>query len=704
MTEKEICALHAQIVQTLDEGTLRTAFEGIQTLLSGAQAYDFLHELDRLQETYRYLLHYYAEGKEDPTRAEIYIGIRTAAWELVDRIKHSILTPFSLHIYYIVKRTVDLYSLGTEDFIRLLPVQYEAEDRKQFDDTLHRLFIKLWTTPFLSDVDTSTIREALTDQTFPLPAKCQTVSALLLGLQMSFDVKKLSLLFDAAADSETEIHVRALTGICLTLSLYRQRTEYYPVIRYRLETLAEASDFGRMLETLMLRFILALETEKVTHKLHDILPEMSKFMSKTNLTNILSEMAGEGMNPEWQDEQFYKKVGEYNDLFEEGLDVMHSTFTHLKYFTFFHEISNWFLPYNPNHSAFVGLPDTGSSTIKSLMRFPLLCNSDKYSFIFSLSRFSEEDRNGIVTQLREAGDMNELRAQEWQNKSDLTEAITGQYVQDLYRFYKLHPHRKAFNDIFSRTTLDFHRIPALQPYFSDTEILLNMAGLYLRKEYYEDALTIYSQLLEGQSDEMLYQKVGYCKQMTGDLRGALTAYLRSELLNPDSKWLIRRIADCYRSLKQPEEAIKFYLRYEPFSPDSIPTLLCIGHCYLELKNYGDALKYYFKADYLESENPRAQRAVAWCSFLAGKYEQARNYYRKILSGQPQEQDYLNAGHTEWAMQHISVAVTFYASAISTAGSWAKFLILFNEDISDLTHAGIKPTEIRWMLDCLRYRT
>ncbi|MDR2469749.1 MAG: tetratricopeptide repeat protein [Tannerella sp.] len=703
MTEKEIYALHAQIIQALDEGALKAAFELIQTLISGAQAYDFQHELSRLQETYRYLLHYYVEGNEDPTRAEIYVDIRTGAWELADRITHFILTPFAQHIYYVNRRTISLHLLEPDDFIRLLPVQYEAEDRKPFDDTLHQLFLKLWTTPFLSDAHMLTIRKALTDQTFPLPAKCQIISAILLGLQMSFDAKKISLLFDAAADREMEIRVRALTGICLTLSIYRQRTDYYPAIRHRLETLADEFDLGRMLQTIILRFILARETEKVTHKLHDILPEMTKFVSKSNLTDMLSELAGEGVNPEWQDEQIYKKMEEYSNLLDEGLDVMHSTFIHLKYFPFFHQISNWFLPYSADYSAFADRPDAGDTALKSLMRFPFLCNSDKYSFIFCLFNFPEKQREDVIGQLREANSMNELHTQEWQNKIDLAESITGQYVQDLYRFYKLHPHRAEFKDIFSRTTLDFHRIPLLQPYFSDTEILPNIAGLYLRKEYYEDALTIYAQLLEGQSDEMLYQKAGYCKQMTGDLQGALTAYLRSELLNPDSKWLVRRIADCYRSLKQPEEAIKFYLRYEQISPDSIPALLCIGHCYLELKNYDDALKYYFKASYLEPKNPRVQRAVAWCSFLAGKYEQARNYYRKILDGQPQEQDYLNAGHTEWALRNISAALTFYASAIFASGGWKKFLTLFNQDISDLTHAGIKDVEIRWMLDCLHDR-
>ena len=57
--------------------------------------------------------------------------------------------------------------------------------------------------------------------------------------------------------------------------------------------------------------------------------------------------------------------------------------------------------------------------------------------------------------------------------------------------------------------------------------------------------------------------------MNGDIQGALEAYLHADLINPDSKWVIRRIAGCYRTLKQPEEALKYYHRYEAFNPDDL---------------------------------------------------------------------------------------------------------------------------------------
>ena len=190
--------------------------------------------------------------------------------------------------------------------------------------------------------------------------------------------------------------------------------------------------------------------------------------------------------------------------------------------------------------------------------------------------------------------------------------------------------------------------------------------------------------------------------MNGDLQGALDAYLRADLLNPGSKWVIRRIAGCYRSLKEPEEALKYYRRYEKLNPDNLSITISIGHCYLELKNYSEALKCFFKVDYMDS-NSKAWRPIAWCSFLTGKYDQARNYYKKILENQPNTQDLLNAGHTEWALQNIKGAIEFYKQAVDMEyGDFHKFQEEFNQDIPDLIVAGIEDSEISLMMDQLRY--
>ena len=116
------------------------------------------------------------------------------------------------------------------------------------------------------------------------------------------------------------------------------------------------------------------------------------------------------------------------------------------------------------------------------------------------------------------------------------------------------------------------------------------------------------------------------------------------------------------------------------------------------------MKYFYKVDYLDTESHKAWRPIAWCSFLTGKYDQARHYYRKILDDKPNMQDFLNAGHTEWALQSMTQAIAYYKEAIRKEnGDWDKFYEQFKQDIPDLEKAGIEQDEIPLLLDEVRYQ-
>lgn len=710
MTIQEIQTACARTTEALDRGALKTAFDTLQGLIAGSQTYTYQNKLDELQETYQYMLRYYIEGSGDPMQEQIYAGIRTQTYELTDRLRHELLADISPATYYAVRRTLMLQPVETGTLLKQTPLYAEAGETEAYEASVNRLFGHLWTTAFLSQEIVVAVREALADAHYPSAAGSQIVSALWLGLQETFDKEKLLLLFDAAIHTFDEtVRIRALIAICLTLYTYRRRIAFYPEMERRLGLLAEAPDFKRLLLTIILRFILTRETEKVSHKLQEeIIPEMMRLRPKINpgasWSDLITELSGDEMNPEWKSDKLSKWLEEYTEMQEEGIDVMHSTFIHLKHFPFFREIGHWFLPFSTEHSALKDEVNTGVGTLDTLLQASFMCDSDKYSLYFSLLQIPESHRKMILHQLDgQINQMNEQQTRELKNRLTKAENIIGLYIQNLYRFYKLYPRHSDFDDIFNEK-LDFHHLAMLKPYVSDTETLSQIAEFYLRKGYFEDALTIYNSLIEqGAGDEMLYQKSGYCRQMTGDIQGALRDYLRSEMLNPESQWLIRRIAGCYRTLKQPEEALKFFLRYDQREPDNLSILMNIGHCYLEQKNYHEALKYYFKVDYISPDNGKAQRAVAWCSFLIGKYDQARNYYRKIIDGQqPQAQDFLNAGHTEWAVQNMKGALERYKQSVAAAGDFKAFQELLKEDIPDLIRAGIKPSEMPLLMDQLRY--
>ncbi|MDR1258507.1 MAG: tetratricopeptide repeat protein [Tannerellaceae bacterium] len=725
MTQQEINQVYNRIIGSLDSKELKNAFDSLQSLISGSREYTFQENLDEMQETYKNLLRYRMDGVKDPMQDQIYRSVRSSAYELADMLKNKLLTEVSTISFYSRRRSLQhMRGIRLENMHQLLQENYNDKQILCYEEVLSVFFNLIWTSDPFTPADSAAVREVLANGYLPHTVACQTMSALVLSLQTSFDKEKLFLLFDAVhaspvhASAGEEVRIRAIIGILLTLYVYRKRTSMYPGIADRLAILAEEPNFTRTLRAITLRFILARETEKITRKLHDeIIPEVMKLNpginKKTRPGDFNPEAPQEDRNPEWHEilanSSLGKKVEEFNELQQEGADVMHSTFINLKSFPFFREMSNWFLPFTVGHSIFMDLPPGEESfetdIIGIMTMMPFMCNSDKYSFYLSIMQFPREMREAMSGQLfGQASEINEQSREKMSDPQRRTETLAGQYIQDLYRFFKLYPARTDFEDIFM-WPLDFHNLTILQPYLSDQESLITIAEYYLRKNYFNDALTIYASLSKAQTEnDMLLQKIGYCRQMEGDMDGALEAYLHADLLNTGSKWLIRRIAMCYRSLRQPSRALEYFRRYDELSPGNLSVQMSIGHCLLELRDYDEALKYYFKVDYLDTKSHRAWRPVAWCSFLTGRYDQARAYYNKIIhEDNPDMHDLLNAGHTEWAMQNDRKAIDFYLRATGKEdGGFYRFREQFVQDAPDLIAAGISEMEVPLMLDQLKY--
>lgn len=717
MVLAEIHNAYDRTVRLLDGKELQEAFVCLQALIAGTGEYDMQERLDELRETYMYMLRYRMDGVKDPMQEQIYRGLLTSVYEFADAVKHRALAEPSPAVFYARRRLsgVEFYMEYAEFHARLGASAGVRGLEDIYDAVLATLFHKVWLSDLLTAEKAADLRPILLDGSLPYTTGCQIVSALFMGLQAAFDKEKMNLLFDAAQSPEGEVRIRALVCILVILYLYRNRVELYPQITNRLEALAESDPgFTKMLLTITLRFILARETEKITRKLQDeIMPEMIKLSSKMgrriSAKEFFAEMEEEDMNPEWEsilsDSGLEKKMQEFGEWQQEGADMMHSTFLNLKNFSFFREFSYWFLPFTAGHSS-LQMDDESPvdiSFINTIGELPLMCNSDKYSLLLSMRQIPEESRRTMIGRFNsQASEMIRQGKEELVTRWLKIERVTGQYVQDLYRFYKLHPSREDFNDIFLQA-LDFYNLPVLQPYLSGRETLMTVAEYHLHKDHYAEALDIFRRLVDDdRENHILFQKIGYCRQMQDDLPGALEAYLHAELLNAESKWVIKRIAGCYRSLKQPEKALAYYRRCETLLPDDLSIQTNIGHCLLELKEYDEALKYYFKVGYLDNQ-VKAWRPIAWCSFLTGKYRQARNYYGKIMDDHPVMQDYLNAGHTEWALQHIREALELYRKAVEAEGDFDKFREQFDQDIPNLLKSGIEEREIPLMLDTLRYR-
>lgn len=717
MTIQEIDKTYNRIIGLLNTKEIKLAFDYLQSLMAGSKDYAYQEQLDQLQAIYQNMLRYRLKGFKDPMEKTIYQQVLSSSFQVADQLHTRLLTQLSSNPYYIRRRLRNtLPASGLRHQYAGLTEQ--AVFTKEQELLARRLFEQVWTADFLTTTQREELASILQDRTMPDYVGCIIIAALLLSLQHFFDEQKVLLLMDAVDTAYQPILLRALTCLLLVLYLYRERLDYYPSLSNRFTAMAENHyGFNKLLRMIALQLITARETEKISRKVRDeILPEMAKLQSKLDrylnekfdIKQLKADPSEWEINPEWADEMSQGKLGkavqELTEMQSEGADVLHSTFTHMKFFPFFQEISHWFIPFQIDHPDLARLPDSPNTQFFTrLSNSPMLCNSDKYSLYLGLLEMPREVMQKMRQQCQES--FSSLK-QDWEQITLPThqqlQYEIRRYVEDLYRFYKLHPDHSSFMDPFL-LQLDIHNLPLLRPYLSDKETLAILAESYLKKNHFEEALQIYNDMARSATDDaILYQKIGYCKQMLNDLSGALEAYQQSDLMQSNSKWVIRRIANCYRSLKQPAKALEYYQRYEQQYPDDLPVQISIGHCYLELKNYAQALQYFFKVDYSDP-NHKAWRPIAWCSFLTGKYDQARNYYQKILEWQPTAQDYLNAGHTEWVLQNLEKSLQYYKQAVEAlSGDIQQFKELFDQDRTDLLVAGIEPEEIPLMIDQLHY--
>jgi tetratricopeptide (TPR) repeat protein len=738
MNEIEIKSSYRTICRLLSERKLKPAYDLLEQMITANGMGEFGDQLLDLEQNYRFMLKYTVEGIKDPERQKIYHHLLLSTFELADLCADSLKMKYSTSLEYQKKRGFaripienipdyfsQLESFHLENELRSLisdsstEAKYELEAERHYQKIIN-LFYHFWFKNKLSADEISAVRSNLQNPHFPNHEKALLVTALTLGLLLFFDEQKIVLLFEGYECENEEVNQRALTGLIVSLYFYDRRILLFPSITARLALLNENSAFKKHFEKIILQLIGSKETEKIQQKLQDeILPEMMKLSpnlrNKLSLEAMLGDVLNEDKNPEWQDmfkdsPGFLDKMEELSEMQMKGADIFMTSFSYLKTFPFFSELTNWFVPFFPDHpqlirsSAPEDLPDN-RKLFELLYKTPVLCNSDKYSFSFSMQTIPVEYKKMMFDTLSAEFD----QMIEAENEDELisrdkkAEAISGQYIRDLYRFYKLHPQREGFENIFS-WPFDFHNKSVFRELLhEDHQLLRNIAEFYFAKNYYVDAAVIYALLLKDFEEAELLQKMAYCYQRSDDYELALTYYLKADLYDQNRLWNLKKIALCYRHLKKPDLALGYYQQVIVLEPENLGVHISIGHCRMELKQYDEALKSYFKVEYLSPGNKKIWRPIGWCSLLVGKKRQSEQYFSKLVEDSPNKFDLMNMGHVQWCLGKRKIALDYYKQSISDAEmSEKEFMEAFDEDLEHLLRQGVDKDDVPIMLDQLRY--
>ncbi len=738
MSDKELNISYTNVCQFLADRKLKPVFDLLEKVIGNYNLEFYRDEWRNLDQTYHFMLKYTVEGIQDPERQRIYRKLVVSVYGLADKIYGAAKLKVSSAAEYERKRSAqNQEKIDFSDSLQQLEDFYvqkelislvdgnEVKTESNSEDTLNHhqgmvlIFNYVWLKDEMSDGEIDFLNRFFSSELIEIPYKSFMVSALVLSLQRHFDEKKFSLLFDLYNQQNTEINQRALVGLLLGFFKYDSRMPFYPELTGRLHILNENQEFKRNVEGVIIQLIRSRETEKIQQKIKDeIIPEMIRISptlkDKINLEGLMGEGSEDDKNPEWQ--EIFKdspglmdKMEEFSELQMEGADVFMGSFAMLKMYPFFSEFTNWFMPFFIQNPQIAHLADSIDETyrwfIDALNNAPILCNSDKYSFCFSLQNLPKENREFMAQGMN--AEMNQFR--EMLRDEELTEPgkksgyVSNQYIQDLYRFYKLHQRKKDFEDVF-KWRFDFHnKISFGKILIEDEKLLRNIGEYYFKKNYFDEAAEIFERLLKGEKDGELYQKLGFCYQKSGNYERALEAYQKAEYFGLNKLWNLKKIALCYRSLKKPKKALEYYLEVDKLNEQDLSTELNIGHCYLELEQFEEALKYYFKVEYLAPGNKKVWRPLGWCSFVTGKKEQAAKYFQQLIDDEPAKHDLMNMGHVQWSLGNRKAALDYYKKSISKDYFTEKeFFEVFDEDLRHLVDQGIEKEDVPIMLDQLRY--
>ena len=731
---------HKLLCKLISEKRIKQSLDILQDMISISSLGDLRDEYNNIVLTYRNMLSYTIEGINDPERSRVYLKLIQSILGLADRLRQDILSRYSgWHTYWVMQQTLKeqklagktlvetvddlMFKSELDEWLKLsseINPDPESKISIKYKQLIRKIFNHLWLTDYYGEAESSLVRIIISSGKFRWFESSLFVSAITLSALRTFQTEKLLYLLNFYEAGQEQIMERALSGLILNLHYYNDRVLFYPEITSRVKGISNDTRFREHCRIIVLQTIRSRETENLSKKLQDeILPKVAKLKprieEKLDLDNILPKDKFGEKNPDWSEmfsdsDEIFKTMEELTKLQMEGADVYMSAFANLKHFDFFKDFQNWFVPFYPDHEVINEIfqdeilgPGT-NELAEALYKTPFICNSDKYSLLLNLKYLPSSQKTMMLKVFRmELDGLQQL--EDGEAEADPFRSFrtnVTQYLQDIYRFFKLSPYRKEFEDLFSGK-LDIYNSEFFRMTCNSSEAEAGLADYFFSKNYYSDALGLFLRQVKEKPDEsQLYEKIAFCYQQEENYEEALRYYKRADVIER-KVWTLKKIGLCLRRMGKKEDALDYYLQAGIMDPEDIHTAIMTGHCYLDLRNYETALKYYFRVEYTDPGNLKILRPIAFCYFALGRFGDSEKYYERLSSGKLNAHDYINKGHLALCWGKKKEAIDFYRMGINTGEiSKEEFMSIFEEDQPLLLSLGVNQEDLPILLDYLLF--
>ena len=697
------------VSDALQTGNAGRAIRQMENYLAAWPEQHTAEKLAQVREDYLRMEQYWKLGGADPQREALYQHLLQRVYVLYANVMHyhrMKASPYQNSLYTRVRQGQRDWSLTAirqemEDFVsNVAMLQLEPENKraaksealyKNHQQQINQLFEYVLTSRQWSDSVGSQFAEMLTLPTIDTIDQQLLVAAVTLSLMNQFDMAKFRMLTEVYRLSHDEaVRQRALVGWTLSVSdTYRQ---VYPEQRELIAALLQSDEVCQELTELQIQLIYCLNEEKDSRTIQkEIMPELLKNSSKMmaeDMENSEEERLEEVLHPEVSEERMERlesSMRRMMDMQKQGVDVFYHGFSQIKRYPFFYDISNWLVPFylqHPDISQFIAKQGQ-YHYLEKVFAANTFCNSDKYSFVIAM----QEVIDRLPQQVRDMIVHGEYSAEELAAVTEASAALERRlYLMDIYRFFRLFPHRAELKNPFDTTADEMGGCNFFsQGLLAETPIEKYKAQVVRQLKKHK---------MQRAAQQLLQTVAASCRDIqyylwTNDYDHVLE-------LNPQHERALLGKGRQLYDAGHYEEALQWFEKLMTVNPEKSNHHLYVAICLVQLERYEEALKLLFRLNYEEPDNASVSRVLAWAQTCQGKLEQAAKIYEQLLVGEQQDDDDLkNYGYCLWLQGEVAHASELFRQYCQrheqTVGGLSDFF-----DVDWLRKRGINMVEINMM--------
>ena len=454
----------SQIIDLIEQRRLGRAVNALENfLLSHPSLKRDMESLMALQNDFNLMTDYWQRGFNDPEREQVYSQLLKRLYVLAtnimtrDKMANSrFLTSVHNRPRHIRKDwTMSNVRHQLEDFVSdVAMLELETDDNRQerrkqvYQDhqlLMHDLFDYILTSRLWKESLGEAFTDILLSPTIDTNDQQLIVSAITLSALNAFGFNKFSVLMNVfMKTTDPAIRQRALVGWVLCID--ESKVSLYPEMAEMINKACEDETCRNELTELQMQLFYCMEAEQDQKKIHDeIIPDILKGsnikVTRHGLEEVDDDTLEDILHPDTSErnmERMEESMKQMATMQKEGSDIYFGGFAQMKRMPFYNELSNWFVPFFPQHPAISNIWENtkGKKFLQIITQIGAFCDSDKYSFVLAFEQVLKQFPTKMLKMIENGeasplplGGMIELEEQRQ------PAFIRRMYLQNLYRFF-----------------------------------------------------------------------------------------------------------------------------------------------------------------------------------------------------------------------------------------------------------------------------